>query len=385
MTGTVSPLEPATSSWPPVVVRTWRESDGQWWREFSDDRQEPFEPAVEFAPPVTVQPPTGPLDVAADYPVLDWPSLWIKAETPVEWLVEPLLIAGRVIALFSPAKAGKSLLALDIGAALATGRPALGNAARDPMPVVYVDCENSVEDIVERLSDLGYGPDDDLSNLRYLSFPNLPALDSPKGGAHLLAIAEHHCAAVVVIDTVSRVIDGPENDGDTFRALYRHAIMPLKAAGRAVVRLDHSGKDLTRGQRGSSAKVDDVDAVWQLTARPGGAIDLRRTHTRNNHGVDYVQLVRLTGPLRHVCGAGGKDADVEEVIAQLDRLGVPTTTGRDKCRDALLEAGMRRGNDLLSVAVRERKRRADLSGTGAPPGAAPETLPIPQDSPQETW
>lgn len=310
------------------------------------------------------------VDVDAEYPDIDWPTLWNRAGAPVDWLCEPLLIAGRAVAVFSPAKAGKSLLCLEIAAALATGRPVLGNAAREPLQVVYVDLENIEEDILERLTDLGYGPADFpllVTNLHYKSFPGLPALDSPKGGAHLRAIAEHYDARLVVIDTVSRVVEGPENEADTFRDLYRYAITPLKAAGRAVLRLDHSGRDVSRGQRGSTAKVDDLDAVWRLTARPGGAVDLHCTHRRHKHGADRLALVRLSDPLRHMPGKVSAviEADVQEVIDQLDRLEIPTDWGRDRVKARLLDDGIRRGNDLLAEALRTRKQRAaDLSGTG---------------------
>ncbi len=156
-----------------------------------------------------------PMDIERTYPVLDWSALWAGAGATVDWLCEPLLIAGRSVALFSPPKAGKTLLSLELTSALATGRPVLGNPARQPMRVLYVDLENTEDDLRERLIDLGYGPSDDLDNLRYLSFPDLPALDSPRGGEHLRAIAEHHAARLVVLDTVSRVIDGEENSADT--------------------------------------------------------------------------------------------------------------------------------------------------------------------------
>jgi hypothetical protein len=59
----------------------------------------------------------------------------------------------------------------------------------------------------------------------------------------------------VVIDTVSRAIDGEENSNDTW----------LNQLGIAMIRLDHSGKDETKGMRGGSAKSGDVDAVWLST------------------------------------------------------------------------------------------------------------------------
>ncbi len=45
-------------------------------------------------------------------------------------------------------------LALEIAAGLASGRPVLGNPARPPISVLYVDMENSQDDIRERLQDL---------------------------------------------------------------------------------------------------------------------------------------------------------------------------------------------------------------------------------------
>jgi hypothetical protein len=319
------------------------------------------------------------------YPTVDWHQLWTKAGSPVDWLCEPLLLAGRAVAMFSPAKAGKSLLALEISAALATGRPVLGNPAREPLDVLYVDLENTEDDLRERLTDLGYDPTSDLSRLHYLSFPNLPALDSPKGGRHLHSVAQRHHAQLVVIDTVSRVVDGEENDADTFRELYRHAIRPLKAAGIASWRLDHSGKHLDRGQRGSSAKVDDVDSVWQLIARNSGTLDLKRTHSRNRHGNDRLTLTRLSNPLRHMPAHLDSviAADVQEVIDLLDHLEIPVEWGRDKVRSALLEAGERRGNDVLAEAIRHRKRLADLSADRSSPDDALWPDDEPPDSDEE--
>lgn len=295
------------------------------------------------------------------YPQIDWATFWQRVNEPVRWLCEPLIEAGRSVAFYSPAKTGKSLLWEEIAACLATGRAVLGNAPQLPVDVVYVDLENTVDDVRERLSDMGYGPADDLSRLHYLSFPSLPALDSPEGGKHLLAIAQHYGAALVIIDTVSRVVAGEENAADTFRSLYRHAIMPLKAQGIAVLRLDHSGKDVSAGQRGSSASVDDVDAVWKMTLRPGGSLDLHRTHSRNNHGAGHLVLTRLADPLRHRAADEALPADIAAVVRDLDELKVDSTFGREKCRSALLEAGRRCGNDVLALAVAHRKSRPDLS------------------------
>ena len=251
----------------------------------------------------------------------------------------------------------------EIAAALAAGRAVLGNPARASLHVLYIDRENAAKMVRERLDGMGYGPTD-LGRLHYLSFPSLHALDTLRGGAQLLEIARRHAVQVVVIDTTSRVIEGEENNADTFKALYRHAIMPLKAEGIAVLRIDHAGKDLERGARGSSAKNDDVDAVWLLSKRTETRLDLRRTHNRTGHGADLVELVRQVDPhLSHVVTGGTStvDAVVLELVAELDRLGVAPAAGRDAARGALRMAGQTVANGTLAKALAYRKRASQLS------------------------
>lgn len=266
---------------------------------------------------------------------INWPDLFANAPAEPEWICEPLIERGSLVALAAEAKAGKSLLTLEIAAGLAAGRPVLGNPERT-LNTLYVDLENTHANIRQRLDNLGYGPHD-LTSLTYYSFPSLPALNSPEGGKHLLALALHAKADLVVIDTLSRVIDGDENDSAPYHELYRHALLHLKGRGIAVLRIDHLGKDASKGMRGSSAKTGDVDAVWLLTAS-NDTVDLHRTHTRSPHGVDHVAMRRQDDPLCHVVLEDGGDLEAfrraSEVLAEfgLDRQASQQET-RDKIRE----------------------------------------------------
>lgn len=298
--------------------------------------------------------------LAGLYAPIDWAAAFSSLPEDVPWLVENLIEQGRSIAIYSPPKAGKSLFMLEIAAALATGRPVLGQPAKPPMRVVYIDIENSQADIVERLTNLGYTPQDlELlqTNLVYFSFPSLPVLDSAAGGQHLMALAKHHQPALVVIDTVSRVIEGSENDADTFANLYRHALAPLKGAGISVIRLDHSGKDLEKGQRGSSAKGADVDAVWLLVKVSETSLYLKREMSRANHGVPLIELRRRADPLRHELAVGGSGLPpkVAQLVDMLDGLQVPLDAGRDAIRDELGMAGFKASNETISAAIAARR------------------------------
>ncbi|WP_328295785.1 bifunctional DNA primase/polymerase [Kineococcus sp. NBC_00420] len=308
-------------------------------------------------------------DIDERYPVVDWAELFAGTRAGADWLCEPLIEAGRVVTLYSPAKAGKSLLTLEIVAALATGGSVLGNPARPALRVLYVDMENTLDDLHQRLRDLGYVGG--LKNLKYLPFPPLPPLDTPDGGAALLGIVERHQVDLVVLDTVSRVVGGEEDRADTFRAFYRHTIVGLKAQGIAVLRLDHAGKEESRGQRGSSAKTDDVDAVWRLSVLRHNIVKLQRTHSRGNHGAAEMMLRRESAPLRHVPVVGALDSRIEKIIQRLDELQIPDAAGRPKCQTALREDGFSAKTDDITSAVAVRKKRISGGDGETRPGEGP--------------
>jgi hypothetical protein len=335
-------------------------------------------PGPPGAPQVPPGPPDGaaptPEDAAAQaverhLPLLDWQALW-DDDSDEEWIVEPILPARRLVALYSPPKVGKSLLMLELAVAVARGVEVLGRMPDRPRRVLYVDFENDPKgDIRERLIAMDLTPKD-LTDLCYLSFPTLGGLDSPAGAAELMAAVEHYRCEVVVIDTVSRAVLGEENDNDTWLNFYRHTGLALKQAGVAMIRLDHSGKDEGRGQRGGSAKVGDVDAVWKLERTTDTTFRLTCEAHRMPIAEREIILTRLTEPvLRHkVEGAGWMaeaDAVVAAVIAAMDRAGLPAGAGRDKAAEVARAGGIKASKARLAAAVRCRKRIAGLPTEGA--------------------
>jgi hypothetical protein len=152
-------------------------------------------------------------------------------------------------------------------------------------------------DLLERLGELGYGPDDDLSRLHYALLPSLPPLDTREGANAILGLVDKTGAQLAIIDTFGRAVEGDEDSADTVRAFYRHTGLALKAKGVTYLRTDHSGKDTSKGQRGSSAKNDDVDLVWRLTrtdTKEGEGVRLERTHSRISWVPQEIKIQRIT-------------------------------------------------------------------------------------------
>lgn len=255
------------------------------------------------------------------FPRVNWTEFWQNAYEET-WLIPPLLAGGGgQTVLYSAPKLGKSLLALEMAAALATGRPVLG-CKTTPVPVMYVDHENRVYgDVRTRLADMGYGPHSDLSNLWFYSFPRMNKLDTQVGGQQLMDLVHQSQAKAVILDTVSRVITGDENANDTWLALYSHTGQRLKAAEVSLLRLDHEGKDATRGQRGGSAKSGDVDMVWHMEAVvKDDTYRLTCEATRMQNEESELVIHRRLEPLRHEIDPTGWRGARDAKLANASRI-----------------------------------------------------------------
>lgn len=305
--------------------------------------------------------------IEATYPLVDWMELWADESTE-EWIVEPILPARRLVALFSPPKIGKSLLMLELAVAVSRGDEVLGWTPDRPRRVLYVDFENDPRgDVRSRLQAMGRKPEE-LSDLLYLSFPRLPYLDTAVGGATLLAVVDHYGAEVVVIDTISRAVGGEENDNDTWLSFYRHTGVALKARGVACIRLDHTGKDATKGMRGGSAKYGDVDVVWSLTDLGSSRLQLDCTANRLPVPEKTLIVHRVADPwLRHTVDPDGRRAAFAEeerrVLALLDALKKPDDVepiGVNEAVRRLKAAGSGKGRKFVSELLQKRAGRAGI-------------------------
>ena len=346
----------------------------------------------------------GPAHLVAS--LLNWDAFFTTDFSAIQLLPGKLMGPGQQITLVGDGKAGKSLFTQEWMWRMATGQGFLGDKPQDPVPVLYLDAENGQEQVQERFLSFGAGPRA-MGDLKYASFPPIRPLDTAGGGADLLALAKAIGAELVVIDTVSRFISGPENDADTWLNLYRHTLLPMKRDRIASVRLDHFGKDKDRGGRGSSAKTQDVDHVWELSAQGGGALVLKRTHTRTGIGPDNFSIVRQArrdgdnwalGGTRHVLmtyenepvnGMAAIPGTDEYIIAALNRAGVPLDAGNRVVKAKLADLQIPAGSDKVSRVVKIRQNQAKADDANVPPGRSPDPFPetfpgnVPRNASQE--
>ena len=323
----------------------------------------------------TTPPPTD--DLAH---IINWDQFWNQTHDDEQWIAWPLIPQGRTVSLYAPAKAGKSTILLAVITAAVTGQQPLGNNThpQTPCSILYLDYEMSTADLHERLTQLGYGPQHDLTRLHYALLPTIPPLDTPEGGQHLHNLATQLNVDAVVVDTIGRAVEGEENSADTIRAFYRHTAQPLKAAGISVLRTDHAGKDTDKGQRGTSAKNDDVDIVYKLTRNNTG-VTLQRTHSRITWAPDNIPItyteqdngtVTVTITPRRTYPDG-----TQQLVDLINELDIPENTSARQIERQLREAGHKYRSTLIRAAVQMRNEKTLRNPFG--------DIPNPVDNPVE--
>lgn len=238
-----------------------------------DARQRGELPPLPAGPDAAPAPQVEPLQFITAAQIKDLP--------PVAWRVKNMLPAQGVAAIYGPPASGKSFLALDMAAAIASGRDWFGHKTA-AAPVFYINLEGSgaLKNRIaawEQERERGF-PDGvvfflDVFNL----FENMDSL---------VAAIPH--GAVVVVDTLAASAPGfDENSGaDMSRAIEALSRVARERNGLALV-VHHSGKDASRGLRGHSSLLGALDAA--ICVDRSGASSVRRwTATKVKDGEDGI-------------------------------------------------------------------------------------------------
>lgn len=300
------------------------------------------------------------------YPALDLADLLNPDRPPREWVVAGLLPARASTALVAPAGTAKSLLSLGLAIHVSQGRRHFaGFDIPSRRQVLYIDMENTPDDLAERFEDYGLGPTDTLAGLHYLSLPRLPALDTPEGGHELRSILDAYQLTpgdLVILDSLQRVTEGEENKSDTLRAFYAHAGIELKRRGLTVLRLDNTGKDTTKGSRGTSSKKDDVDVELVMIR---DADDPHKFHIEVTKGRlgDFASRLTITrdADAKHITWSTAADpqrASIQECKRFLDDNLFPTAGRGSGVHEAFAftqQQGRRFVRETVRMAQKERK------------------------------
>jgi hypothetical protein len=196
---------------------------------------------------------------ASDLP--DW-------EPPRE-LIEGMLIEGGMTVIYGDSNTGKSFLTLDMAAHITLGRDWFGRKVKQGA-VVYLAAESprSIIDRSRALADkLG-------TTLSQLFITNCPIdLYDPNGDSLAVvntidAIEKQHGVKVcmIVADTLARIMGaGDENATRDMNVVVKNVDVIRAATRTQFVLIHHTGKDASKGARGSSALRAATDTEIEVS------------------------------------------------------------------------------------------------------------------------
>jgi hypothetical protein len=187
-------------------------------------------------------------------------------DVKVKWLVKDMLPARSFSAIYGRSGAGKSFFAMYLAAMVAAGREAFGCDVQQG-DVVYLALEGGAglrrrRDALMQRYDL---PDDLPVHFVKAQMNLRSSLDDLN--ALIEVIKERGIKpAVIFVDTLARAYAGGEENSSAEMMQFVSVMAALQdALDCTVCVVHHTGKDESRGMRGSSALLAAVDAELELT------------------------------------------------------------------------------------------------------------------------
>ncbi|GAM99120.1 DNA helicase [alpha proteobacterium U9-1i] len=215
-----------------------------------------------------------------------------------EWMIADYLPERSMSALFAPPGAFKSFLALDMAMCVAYGLPWHGFATKQRR-ALYI-CAEGQYDFATRLLVWAHCRAHDVETDQFFVLP-VPVnfLDAAKADLLIEAIGEHlGGVGLVVIDTLARNFGpGDENSTKDMNA-YVASTAKLVERGAHVMHVHHTGKDGSKGERGSSAFLGALDTSLMLER--DGHSDVATLFVKKQKSAPEAKPLRLRFPAMEV-------------------------------------------------------------------------------------
>ena len=253
--------------------------------------------------PMIFGPPTTP---ALRSRALFWPELR-KLPRP-EYLVKGVLDAGTLAEIFGPTSCGKSFLGTDIGLHIAAGWDWNGHKVRQA-GVLYVNAEGGSA-IVNRLDAWQRHHDVSLDDMAFAVVIEPTTLLDEAGVSQVIADAGAvPDLGLIEIDTAARVMPGGDEGAEAMSYFVAACDRIRAETGAGVVVIHHTGKDTSKGSRGSTVLPFGADTVIEVSQDP--ATKIATVHLNKQRDGATGELLNFTLKVIEL----GTDADGDPITS----------------------------------------------------------------------
>lgn len=211
---------------------------------------------------------------------------------PLSWLVEGHFPKGGLATIYGEPGSGKSFLALDIGLSIGAGR-AWNKKASKQGKALYV-CAEGAAGIRQRIAAWQtYHGEDQIPDFFVLPMP-VQVRSAAEISDLMEAIRNRaglHRPELIIIDTLARCFEGgDENSSKEIGELIAGAATLQREFDALVILVHHSGKDVRRGERGSTALRGAVDTSINVK-RDGSLVTVKNTKQKDAEPFNDIRLV----------------------------------------------------------------------------------------------
>ena len=228
--------------------------------------------------------------------MVDWAGM--KDIKPPSWLLENFIPDGSYAMIFAPPASFKTFVALDIALTVATGYAVnTAHKAVTSGPVLYLTSEgrSSIYQRARAWSAVHFSGQS-VADF-YLGDP-VPGIDTDAVD-HVIASAKRANSReykLIVLDTVARSMQGQDENSSQGATMFTAMVERLQRelGGPAVLVVHHTGKELGKGPRGSSAFMGDLDVAYSCIPTPDRQqVALKQTKLKDGTPWTGPQYVRL--------------------------------------------------------------------------------------------
>lgn len=197
----------------------------------------------------------------------------VESLPPPKWLVPGVLTEGSLAAIYGAPESGKSFLAVDMSMAIAGGIDWHGRQVEHG-GVLYIAAEGAPglgkRFRAWKVDRCAQGRRFDLHLMR--DDLNLAAVKDGGVRAFVQAVTDElGPLRLIVIDTLNQTAAGADENSAKDMGRYIASMKLLRnATGAAVVVVHHSGKDLSKGMRGSTALLGAMDTTVEVERASDG-------------------------------------------------------------------------------------------------------------------
>jgi hypothetical protein len=190
------------------------------------------------------------------------------------WLIKNLLASVSHGVLAGQWGSGKTFIVFELSACLMTGQPFIGHRIKRQCGVLYIAAEG-IGEVRKRLTALVQEKCGGMKRAPFRWYETAPTLLGPNAAEMLTAMARQAEASLqrefglplglIVIDTVAASAGYGQQGAESDAAVASHIMRVLQQVAQAcscvVLGVDHFGKNVETGTRGSSAKEANAELV----------------------------------------------------------------------------------------------------------------------------